>query len=163
MYGCYAVATNVRTLCRLGYGATPFGTEGYIRGMWFRDCASQGGGWALDLQSNVGFFDLISIYGNNLANQNLLRLSGGGGGNMFSKIAIIGAGPNCSSFYCNGPGTMIDGLEIEAPGSTSHGQHVVPPLPRQQYGHPRTDVIRSGRNRSGRVDRVWPRLHGLGK
>lgn len=126
MYGCYAVATNVNTLCRLGYGATPFGTEGYIRGMWFRDCASSGGGWALDLQSNVGFFDLISIYGNNLANQNLLRLSAGGGGNMFSKIAIIGAGPNCSSFYCNGPGTVIDGLEIEAPGSTNTASTVCP-------------------------------------
>ena len=128
MYGCYAVATNVNTLCRLGYGGIPFGTEGYIRGMWFRDCASSGGGWALDLQSNVGFFDLITIYGNNLANQNLLRLSAGGGGNMFSKIALVAAGPNCSSFYCNGPGTVIDGLEIEAPGSTATPSTAMCPL-----------------------------------
>ena len=119
MYGCYAVATQVNTLCRLGYGPTPFGTEGYIRGMWFRDCASNGGGWALDLQSNVGFFDLISIYGNNLPNQNLLRLGGRGAANMFSKIALMGAGPDCNSFYCDGPATLIEGLEIEAPESTS--------------------------------------------
>jgi hypothetical protein len=119
MYGCYAVATKVNTLCRLGYGPIPFGSEGYIRGMWFRDCASRGGGWALDVQSNVGFFDLISIYGNNLPDQNLLRLGGAGAANMFSNIALLAAGPNCSSFSCDGPATSIAGLEIEAPGSTS--------------------------------------------
>lgn len=122
MYGCYAVATRVNTLCRLGYGPTPFGTEGYIRGMWFRDCASRGGGWALDVQSNVGFFDLISIYGNSLPEQNLLRLGGRGAANMFSQIALLGAGPNCTSFHCDGPATSVEGLEIEAPASTPPGE-----------------------------------------
>jgi hypothetical protein len=119
MYGCYAVASRVNTLCRLGYGTTPFGSEGYLRGMWFRDCASSGGGWALDVQGNVGFFDLISIYGNSLPGQNLLRLGGRGAANMFSKIALLGAGPDCASFHCDGPATSIEGLEIEAPASTT--------------------------------------------
>jgi hypothetical protein len=125
-YGSYAVATEVRTLCRLGYGEQPFGSEGYLRGLWFRDPACAGGGWALDLQSNVGFFDLITIYGNNRPGQNLLRLSAGGGGNMLSKIALVAAGPNCSSLLCNGPGTVVHGLEIEAPGSTEIPSVVAP-------------------------------------
>jgi hypothetical protein len=127
-YGCYAVASRVHTLCRLGYGSQPFGTEGYLRGLWFRDAACAGGGWALDLQSNVGFFDLITIYGNNRPGQNLLRLSGGGGGNMLSKIALVAAGPDCCSFECNGPSTVVEGLEIEAPGSPIEPSTRVRPL-----------------------------------
>lgn len=111
----------------LGYNGA-FGTEGYLRGVWVRDCACAGGGWHLDVLGNVAFFDMVCVQGNNAPNQNLMRLSGGGGGNMLRSIDLVAAGPECSSLHQGSPSCMISGLEIEAPGSRSTPSTAVPPL-----------------------------------
>lgn len=122
-----AVANNMTNGLVLGYRGA-FGTEGYLRGVWIRDCACAGGGWHLDVLGNVAFFDTVCIQGNNGSNQNLMRLSGGGGGNMLRNIDLIAAGPDCSSLYQASPSCMISGLEIEAPGSTKIPSRTIRPL-----------------------------------
>jgi hypothetical protein len=122
-----AVANHMTNGLVLGYQGA-FGTEGYLRGVWVRDCACAGGGWHLDVLGNVAFFDMVCIQGNNAPNQNLMRLSGGGGGNMLRNIDLIAAGPDCSSLYQASPSCMISGLEIEAPGSTKIPSTTVRPL-----------------------------------
>jgi hypothetical protein len=122
-----ALANHMTNGLVLGYQGA-FGTEGYLRGVWVRDCACAGGGWHLDVLGNVAFFDMVCIQGNNAPNQNLMRLSGGGGGNMLRNIDLIAAGPDCSSLYQASPSCMISGLEIEAPGSTRIPSTTVRPL-----------------------------------
>lgn len=111
----------------LGYHGA-FGTEGYLRGIWVRDCACAGGGWHLDVLGNVAFLDTVCVQGNNAPNQNLMRLSGGGGGNMLHNIDLVAGGPDCSSLYQASPSCVICGLEIEAPGASSSPSSRVRPL-----------------------------------
>jgi hypothetical protein len=65
MYGISASCPNMQFALRLGY-YTPHGSEGYLRGLWIRDCACYNPGsfpgFHLDVNGNVGFYDLISIY-----------------------------------------------------------------------------------------------------
>ena len=121
------VANQMTNGLVLGYHGA-FGTEGYLRGVWVRDCACAGGGWHLDVLGNVAFFDMVCVQGNNAPNQNLMRLSGGGGGNMLRDIDLVAAGPDCSSLYQASPSCMISGLEIEAAGSTKTPSTTVRPL-----------------------------------
>jgi hypothetical protein len=115
LYANSANCSGITNAVKLGYNAAVFGTEGYLRGLWIRDCACSGSGWHLDVNGNVAFFDLISVYGTagQAAGQNLIRIVGAG--NMLSQIVAFGAGVNAYSVYLNGYGTFVHGLEIETP------------------------------------------------
>lgn len=119
LYGQSASCPAMTNNLKLGYNGTVHGSEGYIYGLWVRDCACSGGGWHLDINQNIGFYDLISVYGNaaQSAGSNLIRFVGVGG-NM-SKLVALAAGANAYSFYINAAGAQISGLEIEAPNGCS--------------------------------------------
>ena len=122
MYGQYLTCPNMVYALRLGYNGTQHGTEGYLRGLWIRDCACSAkgnrSGFQCDINGNVGFYDLLSIYCNNRAGQSGLRITGAA--NICSKLVSVAAGSPLTGLmptygiYLNGPGTQIHGMEIEA-------------------------------------------------
>ena len=76
---------------RLGYNGVNHGTEGYLRGLWIRDCACFSNGFQCDIAGDVGMYDLLSIYCNNLFQQSGIRFMGGAG-NMCSQLVSMAAG-----------------------------------------------------------------------
>jgi hypothetical protein len=107
MYCNSANCPNMQFGLRLGYATGgPHGTEGYLRGLWVRDCACYNPGsmpgFGLDVTGNVGFYDLCSIYGP----------SGpaGGAGPIANVTGIVGG-----SGYTNGTYTGV--LLTSSPGS----------------------------------------------
>jgi len=94
MYASYAVCPAMVYALRLGYNGTPHGTEGYLRGLWVRDCACFANGcvngFQCDILGNVGFYDLLSIYCNNMTGQSGLRILGTC--NMCSRLVSVAAG-----------------------------------------------------------------------
>jgi hypothetical protein len=99
MYGAYAASPAMVYALRLGYNGVPHGTEGYLRGLWIRDCAcytpGQPNGFQCDILGNVGFYDLLSIYCNNRTGQSGLRILGTA--NMCSKLVSVAAGSPADS------------------------------------------------------------------
>jgi hypothetical protein len=89
MYGNYANCPNIVYGLRLGYNLSgQHGTEGYLRGLWIRDCACYKSGYLngfqCDINGNVGYYDLITTYCNNQIGQSGLRIAGAG--NLCSKF-----------------------------------------------------------------------------
>jgi hypothetical protein len=117
MYGNSANCTSMQYGLRLGYGTSQHGSEGYLRGLWVRDVYGSSSGFALDLNANVGFYNLISIYGptSPAAGCSLMRLNGSA--SYISNCAFVGAGANAYSFYENNAGGSAVNIEIEAPGT----------------------------------------------
>ena len=118
-WGNSANCPGLTNLLKLGYGATPWGTEGRLFGLWFRDCACSAGGFFLDLLGNVAYVDTVAAYGTGLANQNLMRLNGVA--MMCSNLVAAGGGKNCYSVYLGATSGWVRGLEIEAPGAAAGG------------------------------------------
>lgn len=120
LYGNSANASGISSLLNLGNGNSQWGSEGYLRGLWPRDCACSGGGFTVDLNGNIGFVKLISIYSPATCNATWNGMRVLGSGNMIDTVAILGpgssgTGTNGCSFYEGNTGGTIHGLEIEAP------------------------------------------------
>ena len=152
-YAQSATCPTMTDLIKFGYGVVGVhGSEGYLKGLWPRDCACYGGGWHLDIKQNIGFYDLISVYGNaaQSAGSNLVRIQGVGG--MASKIVALGAGANAYSAYLNSAGIQVTGLEIEAPNSCSSS---FAPLSIQQNAFLNGVVISANNSANTTFDHLW--------
>ena len=89
---------------RLGYGAVPHGTEGYINRLWIRDIPR---GVGLDVLGNVGLYDTITVYDSNTN----IRITGSA--NMARGLIAEGGVAGSHSFGVWLGGTNVSGLEIE--------------------------------------------------
>jgi hypothetical protein len=90
MFACHAECPKMVYALRLGYNGTPHGTEGYLQGLWIRDCACYRYGFHCDILGNVGYYDRIATYCNNLYQQSGLRIQGTA--NMCTKLTSVSAG-----------------------------------------------------------------------
>jgi hypothetical protein len=90
MFACYAECPKMVYALRLGYNGAAHGTEGYLQTLRIRDCACYGYGFHCDVLGNVGYYDRIATYCNNLYQQSGLRIQGTA--NMCSKLTSVSAG-----------------------------------------------------------------------
>jgi hypothetical protein len=90
MIASHAQCPKMVYALRLGYNGGPHGTEGYLQGLWIRDCACYSYGFHCDILGNVGYYDRIATYCNNLYQQSGLRILGTA--NMCSKLTSVSAG-----------------------------------------------------------------------
>ncbi len=90
MFACHAECPQLVYALRLGYNGAAHGTEGYLQALRIRDCACYGYGFHCDILGNVGYYDRIATYCNNLYQQSGLRIQGTA--NMCSKLTSVSAG-----------------------------------------------------------------------
>jgi hypothetical protein len=153
-YGNSANAYNLAELMRLGTTTAQWGTEGYLRNVWFRDCftASGGSGFSVDIFGNVAYLDQVAIYGptSPTAGASLLRVQGSA--NVLHSVTLTGSGTNAYNLYLNAPGSSVHGLEIEAPLNCSSSYA---PLSIQQNASLNGVTISVDNSANTALDHLW--------
>lgn len=92
---------------QLGRNGTEHGTEGYVRDLWVRD-ASAAGAKGVDILSNVGLYDMLTI-----ESCDTCLVIGGAPSHIDRVVIMRPAAVGADLSYCK-----VGGIHIEAPGNS---------------------------------------------
>lgn len=115
-YCAYAASPGMTNGIKIGY-TIQWGTAGYMTRCAIRDCACASSGYHINVNQNVAYIDMLEITMNGLANQSGLLFAGSYG--RIYDLTCVAPGSGGTGINISAVGSLIDGLEIEAPQSGS--------------------------------------------
>jgi hypothetical protein len=112
-YGNSANCASLQYLLNIG-ATIAHGTEGYLRAVWFRDCACASSGYHAQIAPNIAYYDMISVVGPASAGSTSgINFSGGQSGAFVTNLTVENVGTG-TALNCTSPGSVFTGVEIEA-------------------------------------------------